>query len=174
MAPLCATSQYVIGTERAHGGIMRKKNTSFTLALTAGLLFVAGMPAWAHPNLSGHWSLIPAQSTYHGQPATQTGDVTIEQRHGQLFISRHLFIDGPNSGMEFSFTTDGHEGSTIHQGKNMKTKAEWHGDTLEVRTKLNDQLTVEKYRLSPEGDQLVLVVDTPDGQTSTLVFRRTA
>jgi hypothetical protein len=153
---------------------MRTKNHGFSLAAAVLLLCVAALPAAAHPNLSGHWSLIPEQSTYHGQPATQTGDITVEQRHGQLFISRHLFIDGPNGGMEFSFTTDGHEGSTIHQGKNMKTKAEWHGDTLEVKTKMNDQVTVEKYRLSPEGDQMVLVVDTPDGQTSTLVFRRTA
>ncbi|HZU28418.1 MAG TPA: hypothetical protein VFA04_23025 [Bryobacteraceae bacterium] len=150
----------------------RKNHSSFLCVAAAALLCAAAVPASAHPNLSGNWTLIPAQSTYHGQPATQTGDIKIEQRHGQLFISRHLFIDGPNSGMEFSFTTDGHEGSTIHQGKNMKTKAEWHGDTLEVKTKMNDQLTVEKYRLSPEGDQMVLVVDTPDGQTSTLVFRR--
>ena|SRR5579884_642211 len=136
------------------------------------LLCVAVMPAWAHPNLSGHWVLIPEQSTYHGQPATQSGEITIEQRHGQLFISRHLFIDGANGGMEFNFTTDGHEGSTIHQGKEMKTKADWDGDTLKVRTKVNDQVTTERYRLSPDRDQLIVLVDTPDGQTSTLVFRR--
>src|SRR5581483_9039885 len=153
---------------------MTRKNRSLSLMFPFVLLCAAAVTASAHPNLSGHWVLIPEQSTYHGQPATQSGDVAIEQRHGQLYISRHLFIDGPNAGMEFSFTTDGHEGSTIHQGKNMKTKAEWHGDTLEVRTKMNDQVTIEKYRISPDRDRLVLVVDTPDGQTSTLVFRPAA
>lgn len=151
---------------------MKRNTATFSIGAMLFMLCVAALPAWAHPNLSGHWVLIPEQSTYHGQAATQSGDLTIEQRHGQLFISRHLMVDGPNGGMEFNFTTDGHEGSTIHQGRNMKTKAEWHDDTLEVKTKVNEQVTTERYRISPDRDQLVLTVDTPDGQTSTLVFRR--
>ena len=140
--------------------------------LMAALVFAAALPLLAHPNLSGHWVLLPEQSTYRGQPATQSGEITIEQRHGQLFISRHLYVDGPNSGMEFNFTTDGHEGSTIHQGKEMKTKASWEGDTLKVRTTMNDQVTIEQYRISPDKDQLVLTVETPDHQISNMVFRR--
>jgi hypothetical protein len=151
---------------------MTKNTAGFSVAAALLLLCLAAVPASAHPNLSGHWVLIPEQSTYHGQPATQSGDITIEQRHGQLFISRHLFIDGPNGGMEFNFTTDGHEGSTIHLGKEMKTKSEWDGDTLKVRTKRNGDVTLEQYRISPERDQLVLTVETPDHQVSTLVFHR--
>jgi len=74
--------------------------------------------------------------------------------------------------MEFNFTTDGHENSTIHQGKTMKTKASWDGDTLKLKTTMNDQVTVEQYRISPDQDQLILTVETPDHQISTMVFRR--
>lgn len=140
------------------------------LALAALIAFA--LPAWAHPNLSGHWVLLPEQSTFHGQPATETGEITIEQRHGQLFISRHLNVDGDAGGLEYNFTTDGHENSTIHQGHNMKTKASWEGDTLKVRTTMNGEVTLEQYRISPEKDQLVLTVETPDHQVSTMVFRR--
>ena len=151
---------------------MTRNSAGFSVAAVLVLLCLAAVPVSAHPNLTGHWVLMPEQSTYHGQPATESGDVTIEQRHGQLFISRHLFIDGPNGGTEFNFTTDGHEGSTIDLDKEMKTKADWDGDTLKVRTKRNGEVTLEQYRISPQRDQLVLTVETPDHQVSTLVFRR--
>ncbi len=151
---------------------MTRRNATFSVPALFVLLCGGALTTWAHPNLTGHWTLIPQQSTYNGQPATQTGDITIEQRHGQLFISRHLYVDSESGGMEFNFTTDGHENSTIHQGKEMKTKASWEGDTLKLRTKMNGEITIEQYRLSPEHDQLVLTVEMPNHQISTMVFQR--
>jgi len=150
---------------------MKMNRAGFSTSAAIALVCLA-LPAWAHPNLSGHWVLLPEQSTFHGQAATETGEVTIEQRHGQLFISRHLHVDGDAGGMEYNFTTDGHENSTIHEGKEMKTKASWDGDTLKVRTKMNNEETLEQFRISPDKDQLVLTVETPDHQVSTMVFQR--
>ena len=142
------------------------------MSAVLGVVLALALPAWAHPNLTGHWVLIPEDSTFRGQPATETGDITIEQRHGQLFISRHLNVDGDAGGMAYNFSTDGHVNSTIHEGHEMKTKASWDGDTLKVRTTMHGEVTLEQYRISPEKDQLLLTVDTPDHQVSTLVFRR--
>jgi hypothetical protein len=61
--------------------------------------------------------------------------------------------------------------STIHNGKDLKTKTKWDHDVLKVTTTRPSGITVESYSLGPEGTLLV-GVENPASKPITLVFQR--
>ena len=115
------------------------------------LLVVAAGLMLAHPNLNGTWVLAPTRSNFAGEPVLQTGTITIGAREHNIYVSRSFNYDGETGGFEYSFTTDGHENSTIHKGKTFKSKARWEGDELKVTTTREGMTTVERFRLEPEA-----------------------
>jgi hypothetical protein len=135
------------------------------------VLFGAMAFAGGHHDLNGTWVLEPTRSDFAGQSVIQTGAVTINDRQHNIYISRNFTYDGENRSFEYSFSTDGRENSTIHQGKTFKSKAKWDGDVLKVKTTQNDVTTVEAYSLAPDG-ALILVVDRPGHRALTLFFHR--
>jgi len=58
-----------------------------TMAIFAGLTATLGFPA-NHHELNGTWQLIPSRSELNGEPAIQTGAVTINDREGNIWVSR--------------------------------------------------------------------------------------
>ncbi|HLJ47196.1 MAG TPA: hypothetical protein VKU01_14365 [Bryobacteraceae bacterium] len=120
-----------------------------------------------HHMLNGTWKLVSAQ----GGPAIQGGTVTIYDREHNIYIARNFILTGGNETVNYSFSTDGQENSSIHEGKTTKTKAKWEGRELVVSVKQDTVTSTERFRLNPDGT-LTLTVERPGTETTTLVFER--
>jgi hypothetical protein len=151
---------------------MRQNMSKIFLGSSLALvLFAASAIAANHHSLNGTWSLVPTRSTFDGEPAIQTGSVTINDREHNITVTRSFSYDGANESFAYSFSTDGRENSSIHQGKAFKSKAKWEGDVLRVTTTDNGTTTVERFSLAPDG-ALMLVVERQEHRPVTLFFER--
>jgi hypothetical protein len=151
---------------------MRIQSRNFFKAGVIVLAFFAASAAIAasHKSLNGTWVLEPTKSEFGGEPALQTGSVTINDREHNITVSRNFTYDGANDTFSYSFSTDGRENSTIHQGKAFKSKAKWDDNVLRVTTTQNDVTVVERYSLEPDGS-LKLVVERPGHKMISLFFQ---
>ena len=149
---------------------MRLRCKIFTLG--AFILLAAVAFANKHHELNGTWSLVPGQSNFAGGPDILYGTLTIDDREGNLYVSRNFDFDDNDHGMiAYEFSADGPEHSTIRQGKEFKTKGRWEGDVLKVTTVQDGHTTVERFSLTPDGN-LMLVVHRDNAAPMTLMFRR--
>ena len=152
---------------------MRLQSRNFFKASVICLAFFAASAAIAggHHSLNGTWVLEPTKSDFAGQPALQTGTVTINDREHNITVSRSFNYDGANESFSYSFSTDGRENSTIHQGKAFKSKAKWDDNVLKVTTTQNDVTVVERYSLEPDGS-MKLMIERPGHRMISLFFQR--
>jgi hypothetical protein len=138
---------------------------------TALIAILAGCAlAWNHHDLNGTWQLIPERSEFHGEPAIQTGSVTIDDREGNIYVSRNFNYDAADRSTSTTFDTDARAKTSIKE-PGIKSKTEWKGDVLQVTTTRDGYTTVERYKLLEDGT-MVLTVDRPSHATETLFFRR--
>ncbi len=151
---------------------MRRNLSKFFLgSVLVPVSFAVSAMAANHHSLNGTWTLEPTRSTFAGEPAIQTGSVTMNDREHNITVTRSFSYDGANESFEYSFSTDGRENSSIHPGKAFKSKAKWDGDVLPVTTTENGSTTLERFSLSPDG-ALMLVVERPERRPVTLFFER--
>jgi len=152
---------------------MRIQSRNFFKASVICLAFfaVSGAIAGGHHSLNGTWVLEPTKSDFAGQPSLQTGTVTINDREHNITVSRNFNYDGANETFSYSFSTDGRENSTIHQGKAFKSKAKWDDNVLKVTTTQNDVTVVERYSLEPDGS-MKLMIERPGHRMISLFFQR--
>jgi hypothetical protein len=136
-----------------------------TLAIFAGCALAVN-----HHELNGSWQLIPERSEFHGEPAIQTGTVTIEDREGNIYVSRNFSYDRVDQSASSTFDTDTRAKTSIKE-PGFKSKSEWKDDALQVRTTQDGVTAVERYRLLDDGT-MVLTVDRPGHTSETLYFRR--
>ena len=133
--------------------------TTITGAVLTTLLFA--FPAFAHQHtaLNGTWTLVPAKSDFAGQPVIQTGTVTINERDGDITVSRNFTYEGATDTFFYRDITDSENSATIHTGKDLKTKTRWDHDVLKVTTTNNNpaRLLCESYTLAADGTMLVSV-----------------
>ena len=141
-----------------------------TAILTA--LFVA-LSAFAsdHSALNGTWKLVPTRSNFAGEPVVQTGTVTISDDHGVIVISRSFVYEGAAETFFYRDSTGAELNSTVHLGKDLKSKTKWDHNVLKVTTTQNGVVTLEDYILAANGDMTVSVV-RPERKPITLVFQR--
>lgn len=147
-----------------------------SLAIVAGaalaiLQFANPSSARDRNALNGTWTLIPARSDFAGQPVVQTGTVTIDERQGNITVSRNFTYEGANQTFFYKDTTDSQNNATIHDGKDIKSKTKWDHGVLKVITTERAGVTVESYALAPGGNLTATVV-RPDHKQITLVFQR--
>jgi hypothetical protein len=130
-------------------------------------------PAYArdHSSMTGDWTLVPAKSDFAGQPVVQTGSVTIHEQQGVIVVTRNFVYEGVDETYFYSDSTGSENNSTIHSGKDLKSKTRWDHDVLKVTTTRSGSVTLESYRLTSDGTLLV-DVERPDHRPITLVFRR--
>jgi hypothetical protein len=141
------------------------------LTAAASLAIFAGFAlAYDHHNLNGSWQLIPERSEFHGEFILQTGTVTIDDRQGNIYVSRSFNYDGANQSASTNFDTDGPAKASIRR-QGIKSKTEWKGDILQVTTTQEGNTIVERYKLLDDGT-MVLTVDRPGHSPETLFFRR--
>src|SRR5271168_496936 len=100
----------------------------------ATLLFTFAAFAREHNALNGTWTLVPAKSEFAGQPALQNGTVSINERDGVIVVSRSFVYEGANQTVFYSDSTGAENNSTIHSGKDLKSKSHWDHDVLRVTT----------------------------------------
>jgi hypothetical protein len=154
---------------------MGLQSCKFSSIGIAGLFFsvLIGNAAFGsdHHALNGTWKLIPARSEFAGEPVIQTGTVTINDRQHNIYVSRNFTYEGQNQTVNYSFSTDGRENSSIHEGKAFKSKATWEGNELKVTSMQDNITTTERYGLGGDGT-LLLVVERPGHRTVTLFFER--
>jgi hypothetical protein len=151
---------------------MRQNSSKIFLGIALGLtLFAGSLAAANHHSLNGTWTLEPTRSHFDGEPVIQTGSVTINDRERNITVTRSFSYDGADQSFEYSFSTDGRENASIHEGKSFKTKAKWEGNVLRVTTSDNGVSTVERYNLAPDGS-LMLVVERGEHRPVTLFFQR--
>ena len=137
----------------------------------AALLCAFSAFAHEHTALNGTWTLVPTQSDFAGQPTIQTGTVTIKEQQGVIVVTRSFVYEGATETFFYSDSTGSENSSTIHAGKDFKTKTKWDHDVLKVTTTRPGAVTVESYSLGPDGTLLV-GVEKPESKPITLVFQR--
>jgi hypothetical protein len=115
---------------------------------------------------------VPAKSDFQGQPVVQTGSVTISDHQGVTVISRSFVYEGAAETFFHSDSTGNSQwNSTVHSGKDLKTKTKWDHDVLKVTTTQSGATTLESYTLAADGTMLVNV-EMPERKPFTLVFQR--
>ena len=140
-------------------------------AILTTFLFAFPVFARDHSILNGKWTLVPANTDFAGQPVVQTGTVTISDRQGVIVVSRNFVYAGAAETFSYSDSTGSENNSTIHTGKDHKSKTRWDHDTLTVTTTQSGAVTLESYTLAADGTMLVHV-ETPQHKSTTLVFHR--
>jgi len=110
--------------------------------------------------LNGTWVLEPTQSDFQGELAIQTGTVTINEREGDITVSRDFKYEGADKTFFYRDMADSENGATIHSGKDLK-----------VVTTKSRVATTESYMLAINGTMTVSVAK-PGTKTITLVFTR--
>jgi hypothetical protein len=136
-----------------------------TLAIFAGLGLASN-----HHALNGTWQLSPARSELHGEPAIQTGTVTINDREGNIYVQRNFDLDSANRSTSTSFSTDARANVSIKE-PGFRSKAKWEGEVLKVTTTHEGATTVERYSLLGDGT-LMLQVDRAGHPAQALYFQR--
>jgi len=151
---------------------MRTYSTiTITGAVVTTLFFAFTAFAREHTALNGTWTLVPVKSDFAGQPVIQTGTVTINEREGDITVSRNFTYEGATETFFYRDLTDSENSATIHSGKDLKTKTRWDHDVLKVTTTQSGAVTLESYSLAADGSMLVSVI-RPDRKPITLVFER--
>lgn len=140
-------------------------------AVLTALLFAYPAFARDHGAFNGTWTLIPEKSEFAGQPVVQTGTVTISGQQGVIVVTRSFVYSGVTEVFFFNDSTGSENNSTVHLGKDLKTKTKWDHDALKVTTTQSGAITLESYTLSADG-MLTDSVITPEHKPITLVFRR--
>jgi hypothetical protein len=151
---------------------MRTYSTATVTGVVLAILLFA-CPAFAHDHtaLNGTWTLVPARSDFAGQPVIQTGTVTIDERQGNITVSRSFVYQGAAETFFYSDVTDSANNATIHNGKDLKSKTRWDHDVLKVTTTQSGATTLESYTLAADGTMMVNVV-RPGHKPITLLFER--
>jgi hypothetical protein len=142
-----------------------------TGAALATLLFAFTALARDRTLLNGTWTLVPTKSDFAGQPVIQTGTVTINERDGDITVSRSFAYEGVSDTFFYRDITDSENSATIHSGKDLKSKTKWDHDVLKVITTQSGAVTIESYSLAADGTMLASVI-RPDRKPITLVFQR--
>jgi hypothetical protein len=150
---------------------MRIYSSTITGAVLATLLFAFSAFARDHTALNGTWTLVPAKSDFAGQPVVQTGTVTINERQGNITVSRSFAYEGATEAFFYSDVADSQNNATIRTGKDLKSKTRLDHDVLKVTTTQSGAVTLESYTLAADGAMTVSVV-RPERQPITLVFQR--
>lgn len=138
--------------------------------IVAGAVLTPLMFARDHSMLNGTWVLEPTQSDFRGQPVIQTGTVTINEREGDITVSRDFKYQGNTETFFYKDMIDSENNATI-RSSDLKSKARWDHDVLRVVTTQNGAVTTESYALAANGTMTVNVVK-PGGKPITLVFVR--
>ena len=138
-------------------------------AVLTTLLLAFCVSARDHNALNGTWTLMPARSDFAGHPVVQTGTVTINERQGNITVTRNFVYEGTAEALFYSDITDSQNNATIHTGKGLKSKTTWDRDVLKVTTTQSGAITSESYTLAADGTMLVSVV-RPEHKPITLVF----
>jgi len=150
---------------------MKTYSTTITGAVLTTLLFTFSAFAHDHRALNGTWTLVPAKRDFAGQRVVQTGTVTINEREGNITVSRSFIYEGATETFFYSDITDSQNSATIHTGKDLKSKTRWDHDILKVTTTLSGVTTLESYILSADGTMMVNV-ERPEHKAITLFFQR--
>jgi hypothetical protein len=135
------------------------------------ILFAFSAFARDHTALNGTWVLEPTQSDFSGQPVIQTGSVTINEREGDITVSRDFKYEGAGQTSFYRDMTDSENNATIHSGKDVKSKAKWDHDVLKVVTTQSGVVTTESFTLAANGSMTVNIVKA-GSKPITLVFVR--
>jgi hypothetical protein len=143
---------------------------TITGAVLTTLLCAVSAFAHDHSAFNGTWTLVPTKSEFAGQPVMQTGTVTISGEGDVIIVSRSFAYEAGSDTYFYKDTTAAQNNSTIHSGKDLKSKTKWDHDTLKVTTTESGAATVESYSLAADGSMLVNVA-RPDRKPITLVFQ---
>jgi hypothetical protein len=138
----------------------------------ATFLFAFSAFARDHTALNGTWTLVSTRSDFAGQPVIQTGTVTIDERQGNITVSRSFIYQGAAETFFYSDMTDSENNATIHNGKDLKSKTRWDHNVLKVTTTQSGATTtLESYTLAADGTMMVSVM-RPEHKRITLLFQR--
>jgi hypothetical protein len=139
--------------------------------IAATVLLASSLFGRDHTALNGTWTLVPTSSDFNGQPVIQTGTVTINEREGDITVSRDFKYEGNAETYFYRDMIDSENSATIRNGKEVKSKARWDKDMLRVTTTQSGVVTNETYELLPDGT-LSVHVARPGNKTISMVFVR--
>ena len=129
--------------------MIHDSTTAIAGAVLTTLLFGFSAFARDHTALNGTWTLVGAKSDFGGQPVLESGTVTIDERQGNITVSRSFVYEGAAGETVFyRDMTDSQNNASIHAGKGLKSKARWDRDVLKVTTTKSGATTLESYKLA--------------------------
>lgn len=153
--------------------MLKQPGRNFLIGAIIVAIFATLGPALAlaanHHELNGMWQLIPSRSQLNGEPAIESGTVTINDREGNIYVSRNFDFDASNRRLATTFSTDARANTSIKE-PGFRSKSKWEGDVLNVTTTQNGITTVERYSLDPDGI-MVLQVNRTGHQPETFYFQ---
>jgi len=141
-----------------------------TLLVAASIFLSAGVALAHHHELNGTWRVIPSRSELNGEPAIQSGTVTINDREGNIYVDRSFNLEEGNRSVTTNFATDARAKTSIKE-PGFRSKAKWEGNMLKVVTTHDGMTTVERYSLAPDGT-MMLQVDRSGRAPEILYFER--
>jgi hypothetical protein len=147
-----------------------KSCRNFLFASAVMGAFAGAALANHHHDLNGTWQLVPARSELHGEPAIQTGTVSINDREGNIWVERNFTLDSENQTTSTSFATDSRHNASIKE-PGFRSKAKWEGNMLKVMTDHAGVTTMERYSLLGDGT-MMLQVERTGRPSETLYFQR--
>jgi hypothetical protein len=150
--------------------MQRRSCRSFLIGAAALAIFAGCAVAANHHELNGTWILMPARSEFYGQPVLESGTITINDREGNVYVSRNFSYEGMNKSTTSSFSTDARENTSI-KDPGVTSRTKWEGGVLKVTTTHDGATMVERYSLRRDGS-MVLMIDRPGYAPETLVFQR--
>lgn len=145
---------------------LRTRMRTFTPIVA--LLFASFAFGRDHTALNGTWVLQPTQSDFNGQPVMETGTVTINEREGDITVSRDFKYEGAKETYFYKDMVDSENNATIRKN-DVKSKARWDHNVLKVVTTKDGAVTTETYSLAADGT-MKANVDKPGSKPITLVF----
>jgi hypothetical protein len=148
----------------------RKSCRNFLFGLGALAVLAGSAMAVDRHELNGTWQLTASRSELNGEPAIQTGTVTIQDREGNIYVQRNFNFDAANHSSSTSFSTDAREKTSIKE-PGFRSKAKWDGDVLKVATTQDGVKIVERYHLNTDGG-MTLQIERTGHQPETLYFTR--
>ena len=134
------------------------RRISHRFAVAAILLIAASGQAFAKPNFTGGWELLPKQSDFGPMPPPASMTLKIQHNEPNLTVLNSQTHEQGDLEYEAKYVTDGSECVNKVGDAEAKSTLAWHGDALASTTKIDlggKEMTVTStWTLSQDGKTL--------------------
>jgi hypothetical protein len=130
------------------------------IVLVSLVVVLSAGPAFAKPNFTGEWKMVPGKSDFGPMPPPTSIVQKITHEDPDLKVVSTSTSDRGEFTMTSTYTTDGKECTNKTRMGESKSTLKWDGDTLVIDTKADFQgnavTILNKWTLSEDGKTLTV------------------